>query len=133
MALGDYILCCKCEVKLIYDGDRGQREWWEERFGKPPEIECPDCKAPASKPLTDSQIEADMFWNYDDAETPHDSVEEFLNNEICNGCLEVGAVFTLLRAKRLPNIKIKVTNIDENESEAEYEIIEAAHGIKEQS
>lgn len=50
MALGDYILCCKCEVKLIYDGDRGQREWWEERFGKPPEIECPDCKAPASKP-----------------------------------------------------------------------------------
>jgi len=44
MALGDYILCCKCEVKLIYDGDRGQREWWEERFGKNPEIECPDCK-----------------------------------------------------------------------------------------
>ena len=58
MALGDYILCCKCEVKLIYDGDRGQREWWEERFGKPPEIECPDCKAPASKPwvgLTDKE------------------------------------------------------------------------------
>ena len=44
MALGDYILCCKCDVKLIYDGNRGQREWWEERFGKPPEIECPDCK-----------------------------------------------------------------------------------------
>ena len=58
MALGDYILCCKCEVKLIYDGDRGQREWWGERFGKPPEIECPDCKAPASKPwvgLTDKE------------------------------------------------------------------------------
>jgi hypothetical protein len=51
MALGDYILCCKCEVKLIYDGDRGQREWWEERFGKPPEIECPDCKLPR-QPLT---------------------------------------------------------------------------------
>ena len=44
MAIGDYILCCKCEVKLIYDGYRGQREWWEERFGKEPEIECPDCK-----------------------------------------------------------------------------------------
>ena len=61
MALGDYILCCKCEVKLIYDGDRGQREWWEERFGKPPEIECPDCKAPASKPwvglTTDEMIQ----------------------------------------------------------------------------
>ena len=44
MAIGDYILCCKCEVKLIYDGDRNQREWWEERFGKEPEIECPNCK-----------------------------------------------------------------------------------------
>jgi hypothetical protein len=44
MALGDYILCCKCSVKLIYDGDRGQREWWEERFGSEPKIECPDCK-----------------------------------------------------------------------------------------
>ena len=55
MALGDYILCCKCEVKLIYDGDRGQREWWEERFGKNPEIECPDCK-PQRKPLSASEI-----------------------------------------------------------------------------
>lgn len=44
MAIGDYILCCKCEVKLIYDGNRDQREWWEERFGKEPEIECPNCK-----------------------------------------------------------------------------------------
>ena len=60
MALGDYILCCKCEVKLIYDGDRGQREWWEERFGKPPEIECPDCKAPASKPW-EGLTQEDMY------------------------------------------------------------------------
>lgn len=56
MAIGDYILCCKCEVKLIYDGDRDQREWWEERFGKEPEIECPNCK-PQRKPLTKEQIE----------------------------------------------------------------------------
>lgn len=61
MALGDYILCCKCEVKLIYDGDRGQREWWEERFGKEPEIECPDCKPQRPsrsdiKPLTENEI-----------------------------------------------------------------------------
>ena len=55
MAIGDYILCCKCEVKLIYDGDRDQREWWEERFGKKPEIECPNCK-PQRKPLTDKAI-----------------------------------------------------------------------------
>jgi hypothetical protein len=59
MALGDYILCCKCEVKLIYDGDRNQREWWEERFGKPPEIECPDCKTPQRQwvGLTDEEIQ----------------------------------------------------------------------------
>ena len=55
MAIGDYILCCKCEVKLIYDGDRNQREWWEERFGKEPEIECPNCK-PQRKPLTNGEI-----------------------------------------------------------------------------
>lgn len=62
MALGDYILCCKCEVKLIYDGDRGQREWWEERFGKNPEIECPDCK-PQRKPLTDEVISDLWSWS----------------------------------------------------------------------
>jgi hypothetical protein len=55
MAIGDYILCCKCEVKLIYDGDRDQREWWEERFGKEPEIECPNCK-PQRKPLTHEEM-----------------------------------------------------------------------------
>lgn len=44
MALGDYILCCKCEGKLIYDGDRGSREWWKERFGSEPQIICPDCE-----------------------------------------------------------------------------------------
>ena len=57
MALGDYILCCKCDTKLIYDGDRGQREWWKQRFGKPPEIECPNCKT--QRPwvgLTDEEI-----------------------------------------------------------------------------
>jgi len=64
MALGDYILCCKCEVKLIYDGDRGQREWWEERFGKNPEIECPDCKPQRTwVGLTDEEI-GDIAKNY---------------------------------------------------------------------
>jgi len=85
----------------------------------------PPAAQPALKPLT-----PDMFWNQDDAETPHDSIEEFLNSEICNGYLEVGAVFTLLQAKKFPSVKIRVTSIDENECEAEYEIIEAAHGNK---
>ena len=44
MAIGDYILCCKCESKLIYDGDRGQREWWKDRFNEEPQIMCPDCR-----------------------------------------------------------------------------------------
>jgi hypothetical protein len=57
MALGDYILCCKCEVKLIYDGDRGQREWWSERFGEEPKITCPDCqKEKKFVGLTDEEI-----------------------------------------------------------------------------
>jgi hypothetical protein len=43
MAISDYITCCKCGVKLIYDGDKGNRNWWQERFGKQPEIECPNC------------------------------------------------------------------------------------------
>ena len=44
MALGDYILCNRCNCKLIYDGDEGNRQWWKERFGKEPEILCPPCQ-----------------------------------------------------------------------------------------
>ncbi len=63
MAYGDYIPCCKCDVKLIYDGDRSQRNWWAERFGKEPEIECPNCK-PAWVGLTDDEVAhiADSEW-----------------------------------------------------------------------
>ena len=58
MALGDYILCCKCGVKLIYDGDRSQREWLEERFGEESGIECPDCKPKREwQGLTDEEID----------------------------------------------------------------------------
>ena len=66
---------------------------------------------------------ADMFWNHDDAERSHDSLDELLNDELCNGTLEVGAVFTIQRAISLPNIKILVTAIDDNECEAQYEVI----------
>ena len=69
----------------------------------------------------------DMFWNSDDAERQHYSIAEFLNDEICNGSLdEVGAVFTIWQAKKLPSVKIRVTAIDEESCEAEYEIIDAA-------
>ena len=45
MAINDYITCCKCDVKLIYDGGKdNNRQWWVERWGKEPEIMCPDCE-----------------------------------------------------------------------------------------
>ena len=43
MALGDYILCAMCDMKLIYDGSRAHRDGWEEKFGSEPKIYCPDC------------------------------------------------------------------------------------------
>jgi len=61
MAYGDYIHCCKCDVKLIYDGDRSQRNWWVERFGTGPEIECPNCKKEWVG-LTDEEIKALSSW-----------------------------------------------------------------------
>ena len=44
MALSDYILCARCNCKLIYDGDRDNRDWLIERFGKEPEFYCPPCQ-----------------------------------------------------------------------------------------
>jgi hypothetical protein len=70
----------------------------------------------------------DMFWNADDAEQMHHSIDEFLNDEICNGVCKVGGKFEIQRAVRLPNIKIKVTAIDDESCEAEYEVIDAAKG-----
>jgi len=65
----------------------------------------------------------DMFWNHDDAETLYHSIGEFLNDEICNGSLEVGDVRTIQQAKRLPNVTIQITSIDENESDADWVIV----------
>ena len=70
---------------------------------------------------------ADMFWNNDDAEKPYGSIDEFLNDEICNGLpVEVGAIYTIQRAVALPKIQIRVTSVDDNECEAEYEVVDAA-------
>lgn len=44
MALSDFILCDRCNCKLIYDGDRDNRDWLIERFGKEPEVYCPPCQ-----------------------------------------------------------------------------------------
>lgn len=93
-------------------------------------IELLDTLEAQAKQIEALQSDADkanMFWDYDDAERSHDSIEEFLNEELCNGMgFEVGAEFTILRAKSLPKIKIRITSVDENECEADYEILPAA-------
>ncbi|MDO9148282.1 MAG: hypothetical protein Q7U52_11590 [Hydrogenophaga sp.] len=86
---------------------------------------CPLC----TPPQAEQPLKPDMFWNSDDADEPHDSIECFLNDQICQHDLEVGAVFTIWQAKKLPSVTIRVTAIDEEECEAEYEAIEKAHGI----
>ena len=65
MAINDYITCCKCDVKLIYDGGKdNNRQWWEERWGKEPEILCPDCEKklePVAKVCHD--LPGHIGWN----------------------------------------------------------------------
>jgi len=68
--------------------------------------------------------DADMFWNIDDAEMSYCSIAEFLDHEISNDTLEVGSVRTLMRAKKLPDIKIRITNLDD-EYDIDYEIVDA--------
>jgi hypothetical protein len=84
---------------------------------------CPSAPQPAAQR---GEVVPDMFWNSDDADQPHDSIECFLNDQICQHDIEVGAVFTIWRAKKLPALTIRVTAIDSEECEAEYEVIEQA-------
>lgn len=44
MAYLDYIPCCECKEKLIYDGSWEGRERLEERYGTT-DIMCPKCLA----------------------------------------------------------------------------------------
>jgi hypothetical protein len=63
----------------------------------------------------------DMFWNHDDAETLYGSIEEFLNDEICNGTpLEVGDVRVIQRAVSMPKIQVRITAVHDEECEADY-------------
>lgn len=75
----------------------------------------------------EARKDADNYWNDDDRERNYSSISEFLNDKICNGTpIEVGSTFTLLRAVSLPKITIRVTSVDEEECEADYEIVGAA-------
>ena len=78
MALGDYILCCKCEIKLIYDGDRDNRVCWEERFGSEPKIKCPDCEKEA---LTQPKPEP-KFWEMPDGKIVDKWALQFYRDDI---------------------------------------------------
>ena len=63
----------------------------------------------------------DMFWNHDDAETLYGSIDEFLNDEICNGTpLEVGDVRVIQRAMSMPKVQIRITAVHDEECEADY-------------
>lgn len=68
----------------------------------------------------------DMFWNNDDAEQQYGSIDELLNDEICNGNLEVGDICTVQRGVKCPNIDIRVISIDDEASEAKWEIVSVA-------
>lgn len=100
---------------------------------RPPCVECSKYAAPIpQQPAEQAPIEADMFWNHDDAETLYFSIDEFLNDEICNGTpLEVGDTRTIQCALRLPNIEIRITAVHDEECEADYEVIAASPQPKE--
>ena len=94
------------------------------------------CTPPAQRPMVREAITAgraaladaesvqqvpDMFWNHDDAETLYGSIDEFLNDEICNGTpLEVGDVRVIQRAVSMPKVQIRITAVHEEECEADY-------------
>jgi hypothetical protein len=68
----------------------------------------------------------DMFWNHDDADKLYSSISEFLNDEMCSGTeLAIGDIRTVQRAVRLPNIDIRITSVNDDECDADYEIVEA--------
>jgi hypothetical protein len=92
-------------------------------------IDCPiSDEAPPPQPEA-QQVAVpapDMFWNHDDADKLYSSISEFLNDEMCNGTdIAVGDIRTVQRAARLPNIDIRITSVNDDECDADYEIVEA--------
>ena len=111
--------------------DEYDAKWWLEN-SKGWEIRLLYATPIPQQPAEQAPIEADMFWNHDDAENLYFSIDEFLNDEICNGTpLEVGDTRTIQCALRLPNIEIRITAVHEEECEADYEVIAAAPQPKE--
>ena len=89
-------------------------------FGKPVKEAISSLRAALANAEPAQQV-PDMFWNHDDAETLYGSIEEFLNDEICNGTpLEVGDVRVIQRAVSMPKIQVRITAVHDEECEADY-------------
>jgi hypothetical protein len=65
----------------------------------------------------------DMFWKAADSDTNYASIDELLNDEWCNGSIEVGETRQVMRALSLPNVTIKVTRIDDDSGDIEYAVL----------
>jgi hypothetical protein len=119
--------------EMLDAADAADREYTRRNFGDvmtvmqgPYDHWCAMVAAAPQPAAQRGEVVPDMFWNSDDADQPHDSIECLLNDQICQHDIEVGAVFTIWRAKKLPALTIRVTAIDSEECEAEYEVIEQA-------
>lgn len=69
------------------------------------------------------QSEPDMFWNHDDPEQSHSSVNDVVVSAYENGFLEVGDEIEIQQAITMENIKVKITLISDD-GDLEWEEVE---------
>jgi hypothetical protein len=66
------------------------------------------------------QLEPNMFWNYNDAETGYYEINDVIDEEYHNVWdMEVGHEIEIQQAVRLPNIKVRITKISDDDLEWE--------------
>ena len=82
MAYADYILCERCDCKLIYDGEGTVRDEIEARFGERKiEFLCPDCRDKQLGVAELIQLIKDSRANYE-RQFGKDVVSEGIYNEL---------------------------------------------------
>lgn len=87
---------------------------------KPPLGERPAWLDDAEQPAPTGKT---MYWDADDPESgPSYDIESLLNNVASNGDLEVGAEVHILRALDLPDMRVRVTKVPEDE-DIEYVVV----------
>lgn len=73
----------------------------------------------------------DMFWNDADPERAFDSIIELVSQEWSNGSVVAGDVMEIQQATRLPNIKVRI--VESEDDGVDYEQLKAtSHGAGEQ-